>query len=129
FPAPIVLEIDSKNVLPQVARRQSTGDSALELRWVIPEKTSPIGKAPDSVRIRIRNHIEHHVFESAAKSKGMSALGEKRVVIRLQRIPVIKISWTASDSASEVGNTTTHQHLGCRPPRERCTSDPQVSPG
>src|ERR1700730_13906846 len=59
----------------------------------------------------------------------MSALGDERVVVNLNGIPVVEIGWTAPHSTGKVTDSATDQNLGRVPPRKINTPQTQTRIG
>src|SRR5205085_12611508 len=114
--------------LGKVAGRKSIGDSTLEFRGLVGEKSLHAVEVPDSVGIGIGQHVEQHPFNRRAEAEGVSALSEKRVVIGLNRIPMVKIGRTAPDSTCEIGKSANEDLRRCAARKCRA-SNTQIGSG
>ena len=90
----------------------------MEFRWLVGKKSLHTVEIPDSIWIRIGEYVEKHAFGGNTEADGMRAFGEKGVIIELGGIPMVEISWAASNSAGEVCQST-NQNLSCVPSCER----------
>src|SRR6516165_2208552 len=83
---------------------------------------------PYPVGISISYHIEQLAFNSDTKSQRMSPLGEERVVVCLNGIPMIIIGWAASDPPGK-GSNALDEDLGCGSSGKSCAADSQIGSG
>ena len=125
---PIILQIYTEKSLPQIAWRERAGDSALKLRGLVGEKSLYVVEVPDSIRIGVGKQVQQHSFNGNTEADGMGTLGEERIVIRLNGIPVVVIGRATSNTAGKVTESA-HEHLGSCSSCEGRTSYAQVDSG
>src|ERR1700687_3255122 len=112
---PVVLQVYAKKSLPQITWGERAGNSALEFSGVVLEKSLQTPEVPDSVRIGVGHHVEHHPFGGDSEADGVRASTVEGVVIQLGRIPVVEVGRATADSACKVCDSAADENLGRSP--------------
>src|SRR5258708_13776639 len=105
-----MLHIESKESRTKVARRQSDGDPALKPAWIVLQEVAYAIKLPYSIGIGKRPDIEPHGLNGNTKFHGMLPASHQSVVVQLECVPAIEISWFPAHLSQKVRQPprTTH---------------------
>src|SRR6266567_5146750 len=98
-PAPIVLQVGAKEGLANITGGERADNSSLEPRWLIRHETWYIGELPNAARIGKRRGLHEHALNRHPKLDSVLASIEERVVVHLERIPTVQVSWQSPDTA------------------------------
>src|SRR5207253_9545296 len=74
-------------------------NSSLESVWVIRQKAAYISELPNAARIGKRRGLHEHTLDCHPKLDGVPASVEESIVIHLERIPAVQVSWQSPDTA------------------------------
>src|SRR5437016_5334472 len=98
-PAPVVLQVPAKDGLANITGRERADNASLEPRRLIRHKTGYIGELPYAAWISKGRGLHQHSLNRHAKLDSVLASIEKGIVVHLERIPTIQVSWQSSDTA------------------------------
>src|SRR6267378_8602839 len=100
-PAPVVLQVGAKEALANITRGKRADNSALESRWIIRQKTAYISELPNPAWIGKRPGLQQHALNRHPKLDGVPAPIEERVVVHLEGIPIVQVSWQSTDTTRQ----------------------------
>src|SRR2546421_4218111 len=100
-PAPVVLQVAAKDGLANITGGKCADNSSLESRRAIRKKTAYISELPNAAWISKRRGLHQHALNRYPKLDSVPASIEERVVVHLEGIPTVQISWQSPDTAGQ----------------------------
>src|SRR5712692_8554951 len=100
-PAPVVLQVGAKDALANITRGECADNSSLESRWIIRQKTGYICELPNAAWIGKCRGLQQHALNRHSKLDGVPAPIEESVVVHLEGIPIVQVSWQSTDTARQ----------------------------